>query len=180
MDTKRNDLHGIVAEFDHPDDLLAACGAAREAGFKQMEAYSPFPVHGLIEALGKKHTKLQWLVGCAGLFGCLGGLTMVWWMLVIDYPLNVGGKPYFGWPMFIPVIFETTILCAALTSAFGMLAINGFPHPYHPLFRVDAFERASSDRFFLCIEAEDPKFDRGSTRQFLQSLNPLSVNDVEP
>ena len=170
--------YGLLAEFETPEQLRAAAAAARDAGYRKMDAYSPFPVHGLTEALGAPHSKLAALVLAGGVLGALGGFGLQYWVSVIAYPLNVGGKPLNSWPSFIPVTFETTVLLAALTAVLGMLALNGLPHPHHPLFGTERFDRATSDRFFLCIEAADPRFDPVATRKFLELLRPLAVIEV--
>jgi hypothetical protein len=143
-----------------------------------MDAYSPFPVEHLAEALGFRHTRLPTLVFLGGLAGGLGGFFMQYWMMVVDYPVNIGGRPLNSWPAWIPVTFETTVLAAALTAVLGMLGLNGLPQPYHPLFHVPRFALASNDRFFLCIEATDPRFDREATRAFLADLHPREISDV--
>ena len=173
-------LYGVLAEFNTPDELLAATRRAREAGYQQMDAYTPFPVEGLAEALGFQRTGLPFLVLLGGIVGGVGGYLMQYWMAAIDYPLNVGGRPLHSWPAFIPVTFELTILVAALAAVLGMLALNGLPMPYHPLFNVPRFELATRNGFFLCIEARDPKFDRDETRRFLESVKAREVSDVEP
>ena len=173
-------LYGLMAEFDSPADLLEAAGRAYEEGYRRMDAYSPFPVHGLAEALGFRRTRLPLLVFFGGIAGCVGGYGLQYWISAIDYPLNIGGRPLNSWPAFIPVTFELTILVAALAAVLGMLALNGLPLPYHPVFNVPEFELASRNRFFLCIESTDPKFDRGETNHFLESLKPLAVFEVEP
>src|SRR5882724_8210368 len=172
-------LYGVLAEFNTPDELLAATRGARQAGYRQMDAYTPFPVEGLAEALGFQRTGLPFLVLLGGRVGGIGGYLMQYWIAAIDYPLNVGGRPLHSWPSFIPVTFELTILVAALAAVLGMLALNGLPMPYHPLFNVERFERASRDRFFLCIEATDPQFDRENTKRFLEGLKPNGVYEVE-
>ncbi len=144
-----------------------------------MDAYSPFPIEGLAEALGFRRTRIPLVVFLGGLVGCLGGFFLQYWVSAVDYPLNVGGRPLFSWPAFIPVTFELTILVAAFAAVLGMLGLNGLPMPYHPLFHVERFALASRDRFFLCIEADDPRFDRGETWKFLESLTPHGVFEVE-
>jgi hypothetical protein len=145
-----------------------------------MDAYSPFPIEGLAEVIGCKRTQLPLIVLIGGILGGIAGFYLQYWISVIDYPLIVGGKPYNSWPAFIPVTFETTILGAALAAVLGMLGLNGLPMPYHPVFNVERFALASRDRFFLCIEAADPKFDVDKTVEFLRSLNPTSIHEVEP
>ena len=140
-----------------------------------MDAYSPFPIEELHEALGSHHTRLPLIVLIGGLVGCIGGYALQYWSSVIAYPLNIGGKPLHSWPAFIPVTFECTILVAALSAVLGMLALNGLPMPYHPVFNVPRFALASRNRFFLCIEATDPKFDLEATRRFLERLVPGTV-----
>ncbi|HEY6211867.1 MAG TPA: DUF3341 domain-containing protein [Vicinamibacterales bacterium] len=174
----RVDLHGMMAEFDEPQALLAATERAYEAGYRRMDAYSPYPIEELHHALGTPSTKLPLIVLIGGLLGCGGGLLLQYWVSAIAYPINVGGRPYFSWPAFIPVTFECTILAAALSAVLGMLALNKLPMPYHPVFNVARFALASRNRFFLCIEAKDPKFDLEDTRRFLETLNPREVTTV--
>jgi len=144
-----------------------------------MDAYSPLPIEGLSEALGFHHTAVPLIVLAAGLAGCFGGFAMQYWISVVSYPLNVGGRPLNSWPAFIPVTFELTILLASLASLLGMLALSGLPMPYHPVFNVPRFAQATRDRFFLAIEATDPHFDRESTVRFLESLGPTTISVVE-
>ena len=172
-------LYGLMAEFDSPADLLDAAGRAYEEGYRRMDAYTPFPVHGLAEALGFRRTRLPLLVLFGGIAGCVGGYGLQYWISAIDYPLNIGGRPLNSWPAFIPVTFELTILVAALAAVLGMLALNGLPMPYHPVFNVPEFELASRNRFFLCIESRDPKFNIDGTRAFLESLGAREVTTVE-
>jgi hypothetical protein len=167
-----------MAEFDDPTSLVAATQRAHHAGYRRMDAYSPFPIEKLHDALGARHTRLPLLVLLGGLCGCIGGYTLEYWSSVVAYPLNIGGKPLHSWPAFIPVTFETTILVAALTCVLGMLALNGLPQPYHPVFNVPRFALASRNRFFLCIESTDPKFDVEATRRFLETLEPREVTTV--
>jgi ActD protein len=176
----RASIYGLMAEFDSPADLLDAAERAYEEGYRRMDAYTPFPVHGLAEAIGFHRTRLPMLVLCGGIVGCVGGYFLQYWIAAIEYPLNIGGRPLNSWPSFIPVTFELTILLAALVAVLGMLALNGLPMPYHPVFNVPAFELASRNRFFLCIESIDPKFDRGETRRFMENLKAQAVFDVEP
>ena len=178
MSSKKPDIYGLMAEFDDPTALVAAAARAREAGFTRLDAFSPYPIEELHHALHTQSTKLPLLVLIGGLLGCAGGFLLQYWVSAIAYPENVGGKPYFSWPAFIPVTFECTILAAALTAVLGMLALNGLPQPYHPVFNVPRFALASRNRFFLCIETADPKFDLEATRRFLETLDPREVTTV--
>jgi hypothetical protein len=171
-------LYGIVAEFDEPEPLMHAARKAREAGYRRMEAYVPFPVEGLAEALALPKDQVPLITLIGGVCGGLTGYLMQWYSNVIDYPINIGGKPYHSWPAFIPITFELTVLFAALSAAFGMLAMNRLPRLHHPIFDSPGFARASKDRFFLCIEARDPLFDRARTSGFLSSLQAMSVREV--
>jgi mono/diheme cytochrome c family protein len=168
-------IYGLLAEFEGPEQLLAATRAAHRAGYRRMDAYTPFPVHGLAQALGLRQTRLPWIVLAGGIIGCLGGFGMQYFAYVIHYPLNIGGRPLNSWPSWIIITFEMTILCAAFSAVFGMLALNGLPRPYHPLFYVPSFELASRTHFFLCIEAADAKFDLHDTQVFLRSLRPSDI-----
>jgi hypothetical protein len=171
-------VYAMVAEFEDEHQLLAAADKARLAGYKALDAYAPFPVHGLSEAIGFRDNRVPWFIFCGGMLGGLGGYTLQWYTAVIDYPMNVGGKPLNSLPAFFPVTFESTILCAALTAVFGMLAMNRLPKPYHSIFNTPGFERASQDRFFLEIGSVDAKYDAKSTRAFLEDLNPVNVSEV--
>ena len=173
-------LYGLAAEFDDPTALVHAARRAYEEGYRRMDAYSPFPIEELSEAIGFHHSRLPLLVLIGGILGCLSGFFMQYYIAVTYYPINIGGKPFNSWPAFIPVTFECTVLLAALTAVFGMLALNGLPEPYHPLFNVKRFALATRDRFFLCIESRDPQFHPDKTRQFLDSLAPREVSEVEP
>jgi hypothetical protein len=178
MTATHRGIYGLMAEFDDPASLVAATGRAHREGYRRMDAYSPIPIEELHEALGSHHTRLPLVVLIGGLCGCIGGYALEYWSSVIAYPLNIGGKPLHSWPAFVPVTFECTILVAALSAVLGMLALNGLPQPYHPVFNVPRFALASRNRFFLCIEAVDPKFDLERTRQFLETLEPREVTTV--
>ena len=175
---KRPPIHGLMAEFDNATDLVAAAHRAHQAGYRRMDAYSPFPIEELGDAIGFHHTNVPLVVLIGGLLGGLSGYLMQYWISAINYPENIAGRPLNSWPAFIVVTFEMTILGAALFAVLGMLALNGLPMPYHPVFNVERFAFASKDRFFLCIEARDPKFDRKLTEEFLRSLNPRDVTEV--
>jgi hypothetical protein len=174
----RAGIYGLLAEFDGPTALVEAIHQARVQGYRQMDAYTPFPVEKVSDALGFHRTRMPLVVFLGGLAGCMGGFAMQYWCNVVDYPVNVGGRPLNSWPSFIPVTFEMTILIAALFGVLGLLALCGLPMPYHPLFNVARFARASRDGFFLCIEARDPSFDREGTKEFLAGLTPHSVLEV--
>jgi len=172
-------IYGLMAEFDDPQSLLDAAHTAYEHGYRRMDAYAPFPVEGLSEAIGFHKTKLPMIVLAGGVLGCISGYMLQYWTSAIDFPINVGGRPYHSWPSFIPITFELTVLFSAFAAVFGMLALNGLPQPYHPVFNVARFALATRDRFFLCIEAKDPKFDHVVTRKFLHTLQPRHVAEVE-
>jgi hypothetical protein len=171
-------VYGVIASFAEPESLLRASNAAREAGFKRMDAFTPFPVHGIESALGIPRTKLPLLVLACGIAGAVAGYLLQYYCAVIAYPLNIGGRPLHSWPAFIPVTFETPIIGAAFSAVLGMLAFNGLPTPYHPVFNAPEFGLASRDRFFLLIEARDPKFHAEETLRFLQQQSPLAASVV--
>jgi len=172
-------LHGLMAEFNDPGALVAATAKARAEGYRRMDAYSPFPIEELHEAMGAHHSRLPLIVLIGGLVGCVSGFLLQYWVSTIAYPLNVGGRPFNSWPAFMPVTFECTILGASLSAVLGMLALNGLPMPYHAVFNVPRFALASRNRFFLCIEAKDLKFDLEATRRFLETLGPREVSTVD-
>jgi hypothetical protein len=176
--SERPAVYGLMAEFEDPTSLVTATHKAYHEGYRCMDAYSPYPIEELHEALGSPHTRLPLIVLIGGLAGCIGGYLLQYWVSAIAYPVNIGGKPLHSWPAFIPVTFECTILVAALSCVLGMLALNGLPQPYHPVFNVPRFALASRNRFFLCIESKDPKFDIEGTRKFLETLYPREVTTV--
>jgi hypothetical protein len=176
---RRQPLYGLLAEFESPEALLAAAHKTRAAGYKRLDAFTPMPVEGLAEAVGFQRTSLPLVVLIGGILGGLAGFGMQYYANVIAYPLNISGKPFNSWPSFIPITFELTILGAALFCVFGMLAMNGLPAPYHPVFNVQRFALATRDRFFLLIKARDRQFDAAKTKQFLQSLQAREVSEVE-
>jgi hypothetical protein len=171
--------YGVMAEFSSAEALVEAGRKAYAEGYRKMDAYSPFPIEALDEAIGIPHTILPWIVFLGGLFGGMAGYALEYWTQVIEYPLIIGGKPFHSWPNFIPVWFETTVLGASLSAVVGMFALNGLPQPYHPVFNVERFtDHAQNDGFFLCIESKDPKFNVDRSRQFLSGLNPVAVWEV--
>jgi len=172
-------IYGLLAEFSDPTELIAAAHQTRAAGYTRFDCYTPFPIEELAEAMGQRHTRLPLLILLGGIAGGIGGFALCYWTAVIDYPLIVGGRPFNSWPSFIPIVFECTILVAALTAVLGMLALNALPMPYHPVFNVPRFALASRDRFFLCIEAADPRFDPDATLGFLSRLQPRQVSQVD-
>ncbi len=176
-----NTIYGIMAEFDEPEELLAATRQTYEQGYRKIEAYSPFPVEGLDEAVGMRRNWVPIIILIFGIMGGAGAFFMMWFATVVSYPLNVGGRPLDSWPAYIPITFELTILSAATAALFAVILLNGLPMPYHPVWNVPDFIRASRDRFFLTIEAEDPKFDLANTRSFLQSLPGVrDVAEIQP
>ena len=171
-------LFGLMAEFEEHEQVLAAAERAYKEGYREMDAFSPFPVEGLAEALGHHYTAVPLFTLLGGIAGGLGGYFMEWYSMGKLYPLNVGGRPLNSWPNFIPITFELTVLIAALSALVAMFALNRLPEPHHPVFNVPEFRRASIDRFFLCIQADDPKFHREATWKFLESLEPCSLSEV--
>jgi hypothetical protein len=175
---KRPPIHGLMAEFRDVNALVAAAAAAHQEGYRRMDAYTPFPVEGLAEVLGFRERRVAQVVLVGGIVGGLVGYSLQCWAAAVEYPMNLGGRPFHSWPSFVVPAFETTILFAALAAVLGMLALNGLPMPYHPVFNVPRFAFATRDRFFLCIEATDPRFDRELTRRFLDGLHPREVTEV--
>ena len=175
----KSSLHGVMAEFEDPESLVAAAHQAREAGYTKMDAYTPFPIEELNEALGLTKSFIPLVVLIGGLTGLAAGYGLQYWISVINYPLMVGGRPFHSWPSFIPVSYELMILFASFAAVISLIVFNGLPMPYHPVFNVERFSMASNDRFFLCIEAEDPNFDREKTTKFLEQTRSSRVSDVE-
>jgi hypothetical protein len=178
MAAPRPPIYGLMAEFRDANELVAAAMRTYESGYRRIDAFTPFPVEGLADVIGFRERKLPMLVLAGGIVGALAGYGLQYWSSVIAYPLNIGGRPYNSWPSFVPVTFEMTILFAAFTAVLGMLALNGLPTPYHPVFNVERFALASRDRFFLLVEARDKQFDPERTVAFLRSLEPREVVEV--
>ena len=173
-----NRIYGIMAAFDSPEEVLGAARSSYEQGYRMMEAYTPFPVEGLAEALGYERNRVPEVVLTGGLVGGLLGFFMQWFSAVVNYPINVGGRPLNSWPAFIPITFEMTVLGAALSAVVGVLAMNGLPRPHHPVFGVPEFALASNDRFFLSIQARDPLFDLDATHRMLSDFHPKAISIV--
>jgi len=171
-------LYGMMAEFETPGQLVAAARRVREAGFKHFDAYSPYPIHELDEAMDLHDNRVSLFTLIGGIIGGCSGFGLCSWVEGVALPLNIGGRPLISVPMFIPITFELTILIGGLTAAISMILLNGLPSPYHPVFNVDRFVNASRSKFFLCIESEDPKFSRDETASFLESLNPEEISEV--
>ncbi|HUQ94992.1 MAG TPA: DUF3341 domain-containing protein [Bryobacteraceae bacterium] len=172
-------VYGLMAEFATAEQLVHAAESAHHEGYRHMDAYSPLPIEELHHAMHIPDSPLPKFVLAGGLMGLCAGFGLLYWIAVITYPLNVGGRPLNSWPSFVPITFEVTVLLAGLTTVGTLIALCGFPMPYHPVFNAPRFKYASRDRFFLCIEAEDPKFDLQRTQLFLQSLHPHEVSEVE-
>jgi hypothetical protein len=173
-------IYGLMAEFETADALVEAAKRTYAEGYRKVDAYSPFPIEPVWEALHANDRRVQLFVLLGGFVGACAGFGLCYWTQVIAYPLNIGGRPFNSWPSFIPVTFETTILFAAFTAVISMIALNGLPMPYHPVFNVPRFAMATRDRFFLAIESVDPKFDRARTFEFLKGLGAREINEVEP
>lgn len=179
MEQRRVGLFGLLAEFDNSKALLEACKRARSEGYRDVEAYTPYPIEEVSEALGHHTSKLPLIVLIGGILGAIGGFGLQYWTSVMAYPLNIGGRPLNSWIAFVPVTFETTVLLASLAAVLGMLALNDLPKPYHPVFNTERFALASRDRYFLIIAAYDDRFDAAATEEFLKSLGPVGVYEVE-
>lgn len=175
---KAEPIYGVLAEFDNPTDLVHASKGAYDAGYRIMDTYTPYPLEEAAEAVGAHHNRVPLITLTGALLGMIGGYSLQYWVSVMNYPINVGGKPFHSWPAFIPVTFECAVLGASLAAVFGMLALNGLPQPYHPVFNAPNFARASRDRFFLCIESQDPRFRLDETKRFLESFHPVEISEV--
>ena len=171
-------IYGLMAEFETPTELVEAAKGAYAAGYRKMDTYTPYPLEEAAEAIGAHHNRVSLVVLVGAMLGMIGGYSLEYWVSAVAYPINVGGKPFHSWPAFIPVTFECAVLGACLAAVFGMLALNGLPQPYHPVFNSPNFVRASRDRFFLCIESTDPLFDHDRTVEFLETLEPREVSEV--
>lgn len=171
-------IYGVTAEFDNPTSLVSAARAAREKGYRKLDAYSPFPIEELSDVLHLHKNKLPLIVLLGGIAGGLSGYLLQYYVTVWEFPINIGGRPLHSWPAYIIITFEMTILFAAISAVLGLLGLCGLPMPYHPLFNVPRFATASRNRFFLCIEATDPLFDRANTAAFLETLDPREVSEV--
>jgi hypothetical protein len=174
----RTPIYGVLAEFLTPEEVLRATRQTRAAGYTAMDAFTPYPVEGLADELGMSRTHIPFVVLMAALVGAAVGFMMQYHSMAVDYPFNVGGRPHNSWPVFIPITFEVMVLVSGFAALIGMLFLNGLPQPYHPLFNLPQFARASQDRFFLCIEAADPQYDRDRTWQFLTTLGPREISEV--
>jgi hypothetical protein len=171
-------IYGLIAEFDNPTALVKAARAAREKGYRKLDAFSPFPIEGLNDALHLHKNKLPLIVLVGGIVGGLTGYLLQYYITVISFPINIGGRPLHSWPSYIIITFELTILFGAHSAVLGMLGLCGLPMPYHPVFNAPRFALASRNRFFLCIESADPLFDLAATGDFLRALEPHEVSEV--
>jgi ActD protein len=179
MTAGQPELYGIAAQFGSVEDLTQAARRLVDEGFRKIDAFSPYPIEGLAGIIKREKSKAPFWMLIGGILGCAAGYGMELYAMGYFYPLNIGGRPLNSWPLFIPITFELTVLFSAFAGVLALLFLNRLPAIYHPLFSVSGFDRASSDRFFLCIEASDPKFDLARIRSLLESLNPLSVTEVE-
>ncbi len=178
MSTIKSDIYGVLAECKNPKQLIDVAQLVNNSGYKKFDTFSPFPIHGMDKAMSLKKSKLGWIVFGHGLLGLIGGFSMIYYMMVIDYPLNIGGKPLFNLPAWIPVMFELTILLSAFGAVFGMFYLNGLPKLNHPLFTSDNFKKATDDGFFICIESEDPQFDSEKVQKLLKNAGAENIEEV--
>jgi hypothetical protein len=176
--TVENKLYGVLAEFKNPKELIDAAQKVNQSGYKKFDTFSPFPIHGMDKAMSLPKSKLGWIVGSHGLIGLVGAFAMIYYMSVIDYPLNISGKPLINIPAWIPVIFELTILLSAFGAVFGMFYLNGLPRFNHPLFNSDNFKKVTDDGFFVCIEAEDPQFETSKVQSLLKEAGATNIEEI--
>ncbi|NUN14645.1 MAG: DUF3341 domain-containing protein [Myxococcales bacterium] len=179
MARHKEKIFGVLAQFESSQDIFRACEKVRDAGYTRWDAHTPFPVHGLDAAMGLKPSRLPWIVLVAALTGASCALLLQWWTSAVDYPLIIAGKPLFSWQAFVPVTFEVAVLFGALGALLGMLGLNRLPQHYHPVFQSKAFDRASDDKFFISIEAQDPRFDTSKTADMLRSVGATHVEMLE-
>jgi hypothetical protein len=178
VSARDDSFYGLLVEFDDPHALVRGCEKVRDEGFRNWDAHTPFPIHGMDSAMGIRGTRLPWLILVGGITGLVAALVMIWWMNAVDYPFIISGKPFFAWQAAVPVTFELTVLFSAFATFFGMWGMNKLPRLHHPLFSNERFARATADRFFIVIEKDDPRFDREQTRALLESLGGLAVEEV--
>ncbi len=176
--TEENKMYGVLAEFRNPKELIDAAKKINQNGFRKYDTFSPFPIHGIDKAMNLPKSKLGWIVGIHGLIGLVGAFAMIYYMMVVDYPLNISGKPLMNIPAWIPVIFELTILLSAFGAVFGMFFLNGLPRFNHPLFNSENFKKATDDGFFVCIEAEDPQFDADKVQTLLKDAGGTNIEEI--
>lgn len=176
--THQNKLHGILAEFRNPKELVDAASKVRKSGYKQFDAYTPFPIHGLEKAMGLKESKLGWIVLAHAIIGFVGALTLMIWIMGYDYPLNISGKPFINIPIYVPITFELTVLLSAFGATYGMLFLNGLPKLHNPLFNTERFDKATNDGFFICIESDDDLFVEDKVRKLLNDAGAMHIEGV--
>lgn len=180
MSTESKQLYGILAEVKNPKKLIDIASATERSGYRKFDTFSPFPIHGMDKAMSLKKSKLGWIVFGHGIAGLIGGFTMIYFMSVADYPLNISGKPFMNIPAWIPILFELTVLLSAFGAVFGMFFLNGLPRLNHPLFTSENFKKATDNGFFICIESEDPKFDRAEVEKFLKDHGAEHIEEIYP
>jgi len=175
---KNSNLYGILAEFKNPKALIDAARSVNQSGFTKFDTYSPFPIHGMDKAMSLKKSKLGWIVFGHALLGFSGAIAMMYFMSVIDYPINISGKPFFNAPAWVPITFELTVLLSSFGAVFGMFFLNGLPRLHNPLFNVERFKKTTDDGFFVCIEAEDQQFEETKVRQLLEEAGATHIEEV--
>lgn len=177
-ETSKTDLYGVLAEFRNPKELVDISRLVNRSGYKKFDTFSPFPIHGIDKAMGLQKSKLGWIVFVHGLLGFTGAITMIYWMSVVDYPLNISGKTLMNIPAWVPVTFELTILLSAFGAVFGMFFLNGLPRLNHPLFTSENFKKATDDGFFICIESDDPQFEKEKVQKLLKDAGAQNIEDI--